>query len=70
MNDYVFGNSIFYYFPTVRVLYYTHGQGTALQQKIKFLNTISKSVVTYITITVTNISNNIIKQYYGTIKKF
>ena len=33
--------------------------------EIKFFTSISKSVVTYIIITVTNISNNTIKQYYG-----
>ena len=38
--------------------------------KIKFFTTISKSVVTYITITLTNISNSIIKQYYDIIKLF
>ena len=36
--------------------------------KNQILTCISKSVVTYINITVTNISNNIIKQYYGIIK--
>ena len=30
-DDYVFDKSIFYYFPTFRVLYYTHFQETALQ---------------------------------------
>ena len=39
-------------------------------KKIKFFASISKSVVTYITITVANISNNTIKQYYGTAKTF
>ena len=38
--------------------------------KINFFASISKSVVTYITIAVTNISNNIVKQYYGIIKTF
>ena len=38
--------------------------------KIKFFTSISKSVVIYINITVTKISNNIIKQYYGTVKMF
>ena len=61
-------NPYFFYFPTFRVLYYTHCQGTAYNKK--FFTSISKSVVTYITITVTNISNNTIKQYYGTIKTF
>ena len=63
MNDYVFHKSIFYYFPTFRVLHYTHCQGIALQVNIKFFTSILKSVVTYTTITVTNISNNIVKQY-------
>ena len=38
--------------------------------KIKLFTSISNSVVTYITLTVTNISNNIIKQYYGITKMF
>ena len=38
--------------------------------KNQIFTSISKSVVTYINITVTNISNNIIKQYYGIIKTF
>ena len=60
--------TIFYYFPTFRVLYYAHRQGTAYSDKIKFFPSISKSVITYITIAATNISNNIIKQYHGIIK--
>ena len=38
--------------------------------KIKFCTSISKTVITYITLTVINISNNLIKQYYGIIKTF
>ena len=38
--------------------------------RIKFFTSISKSVVTCTTITVTNISNSIIKQYYGIMKLF
>ena len=38
--------------------------------KLKFFTYISKSVVTYIIITVTNISNSTVKQYYGIIKTF
>ena len=38
--------------------------------KIKFFTSTSKSVVTYITIAVTNISNHIIKQHYGIKKSF
>ena len=57
-------------FPTFRALYYPHCQVTALQMKVNFVTSISKSVVIYITITVTNIPNNIIKQYYGTIETF
>ena len=60
MDDHVFDKSIFYYFPMFQVLYYTHCQRTALQEKSNFFTSISKSVVTYITITVTNISNNTI----------
>ena len=41
-----------------------------LYNKNQFFTFISESFVTYITITVTNISNNIIKQYYGIIKLF
>ena len=37
--------------------------------KIIFFNSILESFVNYIEITVTNISNNIIKQYYGIIYK-
>ena len=70
MDDYAFDKSIFYNYPKFRVLYYTHCQGTALQKKSIFFTSISKSVVTYITITVTNISNNTIKQYYGITKTF
>ena len=36
----------------------------------KLFASISKSIVTYITITLTNISNNKIKQYYDIIKTF
>ena len=39
-------------------------------KKCFFFTSISKSVITYMTITVTNISNNIIKQCYGIIKTF
>ena len=38
--------------------------------KIKFFTSTSKSVVTYLTIAVTNISNHIIKQHYGIKKSF
>ena len=55
MDDYVFDKSIFHYYPMLRELYYTHCQGAALQEKIKFFSSISESVVTYITITVTKI---------------
>ena len=41
-----------------------------LYNKNQIFTSISKSVVTYINITVTNISNNIIKQYYGIMKTF
>ena len=39
-------------------------------KRLKFFTFFSKSFITYITITVTNISNSIIKQYYGIIKLF
>ena len=38
--------------------------------KIYFFSSVSKSFVTYVTIAETNISNNIIKQYYDIIKLF
>ena len=38
--------------------------------KIQFSTGISKSVIIYTTLSVSTISNNIIKQYYGIIKKF
>ena len=38
--------------------------------KNQIFTSISKSVVTYINIAVTNISNNIIKHYYGIMKTF
>ena len=36
-----------------------------LYKKIKLFTSTSKSVTNYIKVNVTNISNNIIKQYYG-----
>ena len=39
------------------------------RNKNQFFNSILKNVVTYMNITITNISNNIIKQYYDIIKK-
>ena len=41
-----------------------------LYNKNQIFTSISKSVVTYINIAVTNISNNMIKQYYSIIKMF
>ena len=38
--------------------------------KNQIFTSVSKSVVTYINIAVTNISNNIIKHYYGIMKTF
>ena len=38
--------------------------------KIKFLTSVSKIVVTYINLTLINIRNNIIKQYYSVIRMF
>ena len=47
-----------------------HSLSRNYNKKSIFFTSISKSVVIYITITVTNIPNNIIKQYYGIIKAF
>ena len=41
---------------------------TTLIVKELFSTSISKSVITYITLTKTNISNNIMKHYYGILK--
>ena len=62
--------SIFYDFLLFWVLYYTHCQGTALLILKECFTSVSKRVVIYIIINVTNISDNIIKQYYGIIKIF
>ena len=59
-------NPCFSCFPFFRVLYYIHCQGTALHYQYHFCTSIENGVRTYIT----NISNNITKQYYGTIKTF
>ena len=56
-------------FPTFRGLYYIYCQVTALHYQNHFFNSISSGVVTYITFTVTNISDNI-KQYYSITKTF
>ena len=47
---------------TVKELFYI--------DKIQFFTAVSKSIITYITLIVSNISNNIIKQYYRIIKTF
>ena len=67
MDDYVFEKSIF--FIQCFKCYITLIVKELLYDK-KGFTSISKSVVTYITITVTNISNNIIKQYWDILKTF
>ena len=69
MDDYVFDKSIFCFIQRFE-FYTTLIVKELLYNKNQFFTSISKSVVTYINITVTNISNNIIKQYYGMIKMF
>ena len=54
-------NQYFVYFPMFE-------RYTTLIVKELLSTSISKSVITYITLTKTNISNNIMKQYYGILK--
>ena len=72
MDDYVFDKSIFYFFSNVSSVILHSLSGNCFTVKNQICTSISKSNVTctYINITVTNISNNIIKQYYGIVKTF
>ena len=68
MDDYVFDKSIFHFifqhFESYTILIVKE----MLYNKNQSSTSISENVVTYINITVTNISNNMLKQYYGMIK--
>ena len=69
MDDYVFDKSIFCLFSKVSsVMLRSLSRNWFIIIKSVFFSSISKSVVTYVTLTVTNISNNI-KQYCGIMKK-
>ena len=72
MDDYVFDKSIFYFFSNVSSVILHSLSGNCFTVKNQICTSISESNVTctYINITVTNISNNIIKQYYGIVKTF
>ena len=71
MDDIVFDKSIFISFSNVSsVTLHSRILKELLYNKNQIFTSISKSVVTYINITLTNISNNMIKQYYGIIKTF
>ena len=70
MDDYVFNKSKFIIFQRFECYTTFIVKELLYNNKIKFFTSISKSIATYITITVTYISNNIIKQYYGIIKNF
>ena len=67
-DDYIFDKSIF--FSDISSVILQSLSNNCFTIKNQIFTSISKSVVTYINITVTNISNNIIKQYYGIIKTF
>ena len=68
MDDYIFNKSISYFIQRFEC-YTTLIVKELLCNKNQFFNSILKNVVTYMNITITNISNNIIKQYYDIIKK-
>ena len=72
MDGYVFDKSIFYFFSNVSSVILHSLSGNCFTVKNQICTSISESNVTctYINITVTNISNNIIKQYYGIAKTF
>ena len=69
MDDYIFLKFIFCFIQRFEC-YTTLIVRKLLYNKNQISTSISKRVVTYINITATNISNNIIKQYYGIIKMF
>ena len=70
----VFHKPIFYLFYFISnmssVILHSQSRNCFILIKSFFYATKSKSVVTYMTLIITNISNNIIKQYYGIIKAF
>ena len=70
----VFHKPIFYLFYFISnmssVILHSQSRNCFILIKSFFYASISKSVVTYMTLIITNISNNIIKQYYGIIKAF
>ena len=71
MDDYVFDKSTFFIIFQRFECYATLIVKELLCiNKIEFFTSLSKSAVTHITLIVTNVSNNIIKQYYGVIKTF
>ena len=74
MDDYVFHKPIFYLFYFISnmssVILHSQSRNCFILIKSFFYASISKSVVTYMTLIIINISNNIIKQYYGIIKAF
>ena len=69
VDDYVLDKSIIYLFSNVSS-FTRHSSKCFALVKSYFFTSISKSFVTYITSTVTNISNNIMKQNYGIRKTF
>ena len=69
MNNYVFENSLFYFIQHFK-RYTTLTVKELLYNKNQIFTFTSKSTATYINITLTNISYDIIKQYYGIIKTF
>ena len=71
MDDYVFDKSVFYSFSSASsVILDSLSRSCFTLIKSIFFTSISKSVITYITLTVTNISNTITKQNFGIIKTF
>ena len=70
IGDYALDKSIFCLFSNVWSATTLIFKELVYINRIHFFTAISKSVITYITSTVTNISNNIIKQHYGIIKTF
>ena len=71
IDYYIFDKSILYLFSNVlSVIMHSLSRNNFTLTKSNFFTSISKSVITYITLTVTNISNNMIKQYYGIVKTF
>ena len=68
MDDYDFDKSIFHFIFQHFECYTILIVKELLYNKNQSSTSISENVVTYINITVTNISNNMLKQYYGMIK--